>query len=874
MISITDLIKTVSNSGIIDVKTIKNIALVVDISGSTNTRFVQSKTVLDKELEILMEYVLKEPQNNYYLYSFASQTTNHGKLDIMIEESFVMLPNFVSNGGTETASAFRMVNDTGIDFTNLILLTDGQTNSDIQDVRYYVDLLKRRKIDINVIAVSTSSTNLEYITTNEENKIAGMDLVNMLNNSVSTLEIYNLHHKDVPFKGIINSHLDKNHIMFMDIKINGYLIEFINNLIDIIDKQPIDWGSDINIKKFFCEFGKLFSYILPTFNPEHYLLIRFIHKLTNIEQMNFTKERILKIMEYGFNCSRQSKPIILTNFDERVKQSVVKHKEFADAITELKTFGTGLNSDKKISIPTFNKPICIIDEKNHKLVGNLGPYNNSKDINNLIYFGIDANPQAVRIGMREFCSSQGFRDSRSSPSVIFYILNQMSIMYLTGIDFNNEQMKELRKLAIAQTSLEVVISKGVYDGIGCYGRWKKGELVKIHFTQNETHTSLYNDNLINSLNFNEILWWALMMTFLGLFEEQKKYFINVLILLNIEPNVNSFLEWFRNTFSHCVTGHYEILKYNNLQKSIFTLDDFDIHENVYELQDHGDCRTKTWYSQTEINTYINHNGCVWCRHIPTNQEFIQIDLNGNNYDELINNTKKININYEILNDIYANNPNLSLNVNTRNEKKLCFYLFGITGSGKTTFADKINNYILNKNGLCYIMSYDKHAKLGQNNKQVIKSIKNEFNTFESSDNPLKVLVIDMCNENGSTNNVFECNISSYKKINVYPNLNRNDYLNYEAWCLNNVLSRPLHDRNSKYWLNPVSAGYKKCVEIHNKKSSGIAKLLNIRNISNFIPDDDMNIFLQTLKPKVDLYNQYLTTINNDELINNLFNNNI
>lgn len=234
-----------------------------------------------------------------------------------------------------------------------------------------------------------------------------------------------------------------------------------------------------------------------------------------------------------------------------------------------------------------------------------------------VYFGIDGNEQAIRIGMRKFCEMIGFPNARTSSSVVFYVLNQMCLMYLSGIELNdNEHMIELRKIAKIQTSMEVMVQQGKYDGKGCWTHWKSGKLIPMHFSNTDTHTSLYSDKLINPLGLTEPVWWALMMSMLGLFEEQKQYYSKTLEQMGIEVKEQKFLNWLRITYSELLKGNVVLEKTLPDQKSIYTLDYFDETDEIYELDTHNNCKVKSWYSKEEIETYVMKQGCVWCKYIP------------------------------------------------------------------------------------------------------------------------------------------------------------------------------------------------------------------------------------------------------------------
>ena len=81
----------------------KIIYIVADRSGSTGGIFGRNITILEKELLIIMIYILENPENEYYLISFDDKYKNHGKINILHDEGIVELPQLTPGGSTLTA---------------------------------------------------------------------------------------------------------------------------------------------------------------------------------------------------------------------------------------------------------------------------------------------------------------------------------------------------------------------------------------------------------------------------------------------------------------------------------------------------------------------------------------------------------------------------------------------------------------------------------------------------------------------------------------------------------------------------------------------------------------------------------------------------
>jgi len=615
MSTLTYLITSVAGVGAVEqnLPKEKKICLVIDVSGSTATSYSHGMTVLEKEIEVAEQIMLKKPDDSYTVVSFDNQVHTY-VIHILKEEMMTNIHSFgMSPGGcTYTNLAFIEIIKMDRKPSHIILLTDGQTNSNATDLQRSMQTLQKNNISLEIIAVSNTNTDMNSLTQNEEQRIPGMDLINYLGNSISKLTIYNKIHSSTPYIGAATSTVGKNCVSFMEVPVTGFIPDFIKTLIVKLKENEIDWGTNqMEFKKFLSEIGKLLSALFISYPESNMFIENIIVELTELNVSNMNSDRIRNIIKYGFDCTRSKKPIVYTNFEAHVKESTVKKAEFTDAITQLKTQGTTLNSDMSISMA--QNGLVVLNRNTIQLDNYLGNYPMSGDKFRNYYFGLGANPQAIRIGMREFCKYIGVKNSNNSHSVIFYILNQMSLLYIHGIPIDDEIMKHYRELAIFQTSMETVVGKGTYSGIGCYTQWKNGLLPKMHYSEDKPHSSLYTDTFINPLRLNEPLWWALQMSMLGLFNEQLNVYEESIKALQIEPTEKEFNKWIKLTFKDVVNGNIQIINAEPIPKSIFTLSEFESDDEVYVLKDHGLCKTRTPYSKDEIDNYvmIPGKGCCW-----------------------------------------------------------------------------------------------------------------------------------------------------------------------------------------------------------------------------------------------------------------------
>ena len=353
----------------------KNIIIVDDISGSTECLMSDGKKVLTKILELNEEFIESNPINNYRLITFSSNVVDIGEIKIL--DSVAMIPNkraIQPNGGTYTAKAFEYIYSK-IDLFKpnvVICYTDGDTNSTQEEIFNSISALKSKNIKIIFIAVSNKSTNMDTITSQEESRIPGMDVINFASNLIDELIIYNSYHLDIPFQGARKSFVDKNRLKFFDIslpKIDGqpliYIFtSFIEELLQRITENigTIEWGSkDRSFKKLTAEIGILLIIFDPINYPEHNsYIINVAQRLSNLVPA-YSLEKVIEYFKYGYSCSSGSKPILYTNIEGHVQEAVVKLQAFADSINLLSTEGSISGSNIAISFPINGR--CLIIEQ-------------------------------------------------------------------------------------------------------------------------------------------------------------------------------------------------------------------------------------------------------------------------------------------------------------------------------------------------------------------------------------------------------------------------------------------------------------------------------------------------------------------------------
>ena len=130
----------------------------------------------------------------------------------------------------------------------------------------------------------------------------------------------------------------------------------------------------------------------------------------------------------------------------------------------------------------------------------------------------------------------------------------------------------------------------------------------------------------------------------------------------------------------------------------------------------------------------------------------------------------------------------------------------------------------------------------------IGSVKNELRRALSVPGKC-IVIIDTCGEFKS-NTPFDVDFSSWRSMEVYPNLDRNNLMGYLAWSLTNVLNR---GASGNFYLCPNSKpgqeGINLCKDVHRKKATSLG--LFDRNFNSMSDSDRIALaaqYAQTVKP--------------------------
>jgi hypothetical protein len=145
-------------------------------------------------------------------------------------------------------------------------------------------------------------------------------------------------------------------------------------------------------------------------------------------------------------------------------------------------------------------------------------------------------------------------------------------------------------------------------------------------------------------------------------------------------------------------------------------------------------------------------------------------------------------------------------------------LKGVVGAGKSTYGEKVKELVEQLGGHCTVEGTDKYCKDGKSITEAIKLVNTALRNALTVDNQLNVVVIDTCGDRDNGKTFFDVTFDSWKKVLLWPNLDRKNLQGYLAWSLRNVLSRGTPSADGNFYLSPKTAGVTVCADVHKRKT--------------------------------------------------------
>lgn len=858
----------------------ETVAILLDTSGSTESDFAEGATVLQKERQVVHGYIANTA-NDYVLCNFDDLAGSMQKLRTVKKDGkiqYAYLPPFTSGGLTYTHKALKKVLATGSD--RVIIVTDGQTSSPEHKVKSVAGALRQMGAILEVIAVTWQDYDLSKVSRQDELLLPGMDLINMLGCDLQRLVVYSPRYQQVPFECSRSSAVDKKKLTFLGKPIGKSVMLFLDRLLPQLGR--LNRSDSEDCQSLVAEVGRVLSAVYVQFREDVYVA-RLASELASATGLE--RELVLGILELAFECSKSNEPIMLTNLEKRLKDAKQKRQEFKDVDRVLRLHGTTMGKRRHV---VLSRPLaelkaeleadsssqpraCYLNEGVVQPLHPLGDLPKSCDALGNVYIGLDAPYQTTRQAIRR-AFAYLFK-SPEEPELALYVVSVMGLMAASGVDPDCEHMRELRRLAVIQTSMALKLDKNNYDESGFYAHWKRGELPAIHPTDPRTHASLSSNSVLNPLGLAETVWWALCMSMLGIFEEQRRHYPMLAALVGEDEK--ALLAFVRKVFAEQVFAEqgeprWQLAKFEPEPESIFTMHPFE-DDKLFVLRPHAlssaplssaqVCSSPAVYSRDEVEGYLLDRGCLWCKRRVELSDFVPFERKDHTQLIATLQSQPSELKSDSRSEPQSDSKSSDSKSSSKSDSKLGLELglllpagpqpsgarkfrinmVGVTGAGKSTCSAMLKAKALERGAQALTISSDEFAKKGVKGKAIATAAGALIRKFDKSDfkksGPGKLLIMDVCNERGPASDCFGFNTQEYKTVNFVPNyLPGDNYHDYECWALCNVLDRKsiqsgaVSGASSDYWLNPEDAGLETCLEVHSNKSSGVADQLKTKPV--------------------------------------------
>jgi len=194
--------------------------ILIDVSGSTDDRMKNSKTIREYEFDLTKKLLEKHKEAHVICWSdkaFSLGKLKHGDLNNLTE---IYQKCKAISSGTHVVSGLSLINNTFFDpnnttsFTDIVIITDGEISDNSKTLAARLNELSTYRVNIKIIAVERGNKN--YLTTQCE---AGNAFYKMIRDNgmlrlVNKFLIYN--ELDTEFVNFSNPRVPDTHVPFRE----------------------------------------------------------------------------------------------------------------------------------------------------------------------------------------------------------------------------------------------------------------------------------------------------------------------------------------------------------------------------------------------------------------------------------------------------------------------------------------------------------------------------------------------------------------------------------------------------------------------------------------------------------------------------------
>lgn len=889
---------------IVDDKHVVPPILLIDSSGSVLTNFTNEFSVFTKMADIINKkvnsnFVRMVFWNSHHNQDQMSQFVNgvYRPMSVIKKESigqmFKIVKNYITRYClTHPDKAFEAIIDDWIDNTNpthIYLITDGviTNGNEYSYQRKFGELINKlfkQHNNVHLHLITVEPNNNEFADIESMRTMAGADVFKMFQNTgmtqyISEFTSYNLRYQD-GYTHIERAILPKGYSEFMNKPFPiTKTMEFMYYLNDLIKTKK---NSEDELLKIIQSLTITLRYLSVDKSPQQEKgLLNMICRMFNNTVID---ETIVKSIFLDASQSElEGKAIVFTEYRHRLKNlykqaDTMLMQSVKNAINLDHSFFS-LPYPNKLSDDTFE---YVIVSGNSLLISDGFKINNktypesSIKVNDILLPVFSStqtmseiNEQCLRQYIRSVVAKQ-YKCDALSDLIIYIVLGLMTQVVCSDVDDNIKE--SFRKLG------NVMLNKKRVNTNTTELKWLEEGHQPIPNLKTISEFHNYMNFVMNILKIQVrpmTLWYSMCLAL-----NNPELIVKQLIHCKSDveqdyPNVNP------RDILNCVNLNkvvHKMMPTNSIYeyKCMVTLDDSS-SEGGYKIKPHETvsgyiCNPLTVFTDKGHELMINNPPirCVICYNHLTYDSFERVlpkqtndivdiftNIEHESYDVFSKDTGYVR------NNQYNSkkNKNRTSNTSPNGRTGYVISMSGTIGSGKSTYSNRLKQLIEQKGGRCVIASPDNYCKQGINISQACRNVGNDLRDIQndmSNKKPL-VVIVDTCGDI-KRKDTFGCYFDGWNKIEVRPNFNNSMKDKYLCWTLRNLLTRGTAGIDTLHWLNPVDAGYTKCLEIHKNKSKHIVGSISMPYDSNM----NMGEILNTIDERATEYQRYLDTNMNIE----------
>lgn len=499
------------------------------------------------------------------------------------------------------------------EYTHVLLLTDGLTNSSPQQLKVCCDRIIQSNTKLVVEVVTKNAANLSKVSESQIANFAGLELLSkMTAGSIKAIYITSPNHLQEPFVGMLQQDDTSAFHIVMGVKFpkSHPLRTIFNRILEVLESSAFDKTNAFEL--IVDMFGLLTPFDRSVMSNPTPFVRSVISRLQTLIPEN--SDDIISWAQFATqsrlagSALRAGQRAVFDDISKRDRKAL-----YAAISQELKQFGLNFCVPDSIVLP-FVGATLLCSTPRFTESFNLFPKSRDKDGRvSCLLSDAERDEQRIRQSLRQCLNSQGFPSAENCTEVIFSILLMMLQAWLTGAPLERDDMQRLNRLARIQWGMTLpsltnkdAMQQPILEQLlrGDMPMKSEGSLMDILKKK------------MDMLSLQPALFWGIIMALLGpdVYAAQRDHFKDILHFLGIEDRESgkTLLEWLRSVFSQHVEGNFTFV---DARITTCCVSMEPIVGAAKQVQPHGPmngCHTNEFISLESYANMTQHFGQGYC----------------------------------------------------------------------------------------------------------------------------------------------------------------------------------------------------------------------------------------------------------------------